>query len=162
MHHGADQGLCLSLGRGVLAAWVLALLIGPPAVLAGGRVDGVASRNAVVQPVGRFDERFPAPGFGRVRLEKSIRVPMRDGTRLSTDLYFPHDADGPFPVIAIRLPYDKNTFAKYREPGSVAHFFAGHGYVVAIQDMRGRFESEGDYTYFSGDREGEDGYDFVE
>lgn len=123
---------------------------------------GVLSGNTVIQSVGTFDKRFPAPKVKRIRIEKSVRVPMRDGTRLSTDFYFPEGEAGPFPVIAIRLPYDKNTFQRYREPGSVAHFFAGQGYVVAIQDMRGRFESEGEYTYFSENREGEDGYDFVE
>lgn len=160
MHRSANNAL--SRGRAALATLFLVLFVPPPTVVAEGPVVGIVSRNAMVQSIGKFDERFPAPRIKTVRLEKSIRVPMRDGVRLSTDLYFPHGADGPFPVIAIRLPYDKNTYTKYREPGSVAHFFAGHGYVVAIQDMRGRFESEGDYTYFSEDREGEDGYDFVE
>ena len=39
-----------------------------------------------------------------IRLEKSIRVPMRDAVRLSTDLYFPHAEQGPHPVIVMRTP----------------------------------------------------------
>lgn len=131
-------------------------------VYGGESAKGLLSQNVALQSVGSFDRRFPPPKHQWIRLEKSVRVPMRDGVRLSTDFYFPADGEGPFPVIAIRLPYGKNTFQRYREPGSIAHFFAGHGFVVAIQDTRGRFESEGRYTYFSEDGEGKDGYDFVD
>lgn len=149
--------------RAACRVLTVAAIVSAGAAPAAARPAGaLESHNVVVQSVGTFDERYPPPPHARVRIEKAVRVPMRDGVRLSTDLYFPADAAPPFPVIAIRLPYDKNTFRNYRQPGSDAHFFAGHGYAVAIQDMRGRFESEGTYTYFSGDREGQDGYDFVE
>jgi len=91
-----------------------------------------------------------------VRLEKSVLVHMRDGIRLSTDLYFPVGAPERLPVIAIRLPYDKNRFQ--RAP-SEAYQFAKRGYVVAVQDMRGRFESEGHYIVGRANRD--DGYDFI-
>jgi predicted acyl esterase len=39
-----------------------------------------------------------------VRIEKSVFVPMRDGVRLSTDLYFPEKIEGPLPVVLIRTP----------------------------------------------------------
>lgn len=91
-----------------------------------------------------------------VRLEKSVLVHMRDGVRLSTDLYFPIGAPGPLPVIAIRSPYNKNGF---QDPPSLAHEFAKHGFAVAIQDMRGRFESEGHYIVGRANRD--DGYDFI-
>ena len=81
-------------------------------------------------------------------------VPMRDGVRLSTDLYFPNGDSGKLPVILIRTPYNK---APYRDPKSVAHQFAGQGYLVAVQDTRGRYTSEGEYTAFAGDIT--DGYD---
>jgi len=107
-----------------------------------------------------FPESFPRTEYKDIRIEKSIRVPMRDGVRLSTDLYFPVGAPEPLPVVQIRLPYNKKRYMRFREPGSVAHFFAGHGYVVAIQDMRGRYESEGEYLVSAADRE--DGYDTVD
>lgn len=94
-----------------------------------------------------------------VRLERSVLVLMRDGVRLSTDLYFPVDASGPLPVIQIRSPYGKNQYQRFRQPGSVPYFFASRGYVVAIQDMRGRFESEGEYVMGRANRD--DGYDFT-
>ena len=42
-----------------------------------------------------------------IRKERSIFVPMRDGVRLSTDLYFPQGVEGELPVILVRTPYNK-------------------------------------------------------
>ena len=79
---------------------------------------------------------------------------MSDGTRLSTDLYFPVEASGPLPTILMQTPYNKRSA---RNPNSPANFFARHGFVVAVQDMRGRFESEGEYVVSRDNRD--DGYD---
>ena len=89
----------------------------------------------------------PEPKFS-VRVEKSIFVPMRDGVRLSTDLYFPEDTQGSLPAVLIRTPYNKKEF---RKEGSEALFFASQGFTVAVQDKRGRYESEGRYTLSGGD-----------
>jgi putative CocE/NonD family hydrolase len=91
-----------------------------------------------------------------VRLEKSVLVHMRDGTRLSTDLYFPIGAPEPLPAVVIRTPYDKNGS---REAPSSPIALAERGYVAAVQDMRGRFESEGHYIVGRANRD--DGYDFL-
>ena len=94
-----------------------------------------------------------------MRVEQAVRVPMRDGIRLSTDLYFPEGAPEPLAVILIRTPYDKAAFrAGYL--GNVVRMFVGQGYVVAVQDKRGRFESEGVYSLAV--KEDVDGYDAVE
>lgn len=84
----------------------------------------------------------PAPHYD-VELRESLWVPMRDGVRLSTDLYVPKGAGDRMPVIMIRTPYDKRP---HRRPNSAAWMFAGQGYAVAVQDVRGKFESEGAYT----------------
>ena len=81
----------------------------------------------------------PAPQ-NKVRLEKSRMVPMRDGVRLATDLYFPEVADETLPVVLIRTPYDKNELRD--DLDGDAHMFASHGFVVVVQDSRGKFESE--------------------
>ena len=124
----------------------------------GDYVVGRANRDDVPAPAFAQVTNTPPPQY-EVRLERSVLVPMRDGVRLSTDLYFPIDASGPLPVIQIRLPYGKNQYQGFRGPGSVAYFFAARGYVVAIQDMRGRFESEGEYVVGRANRD--DGYDFT-
>lgn len=91
-----------------------------------------------------------------VRVERSHFIPMRDGVRLSTDLYFPEGYEGKLPVIIERTPYDKSV---HRSTGpdapislrSLPYYYATHGYVVAVQDRRGKFESEGQYTIQNGD-----------
>jgi len=80
-----------------------------------------------------------------VRLVKSQMVPMRDGVRLSTDLYFPQNAGEKLPVILIRTPYNKKDFRE-KEKRAQAYMFASHGFVVAVQDCRGKYESEGIYS----------------
>ena len=101
---------------------------------------------------------FPLPEpLYQVRLERSVPVPVSDGVRLSTDLYFPEGAPQPFPVILIRTPYDKNGF---RTSNPAARIFAGQGYVAAVQDVRGRFESAGEYLVSAYDRR--DGSDTVD
>jgi putative CocE/NonD family hydrolase len=119
----------------------------------------VEKRYVEIQDVGEFPRR-PAPVHKQIRLEKTVLVPMRDGIRLSTDIYSPVGVDGPLPVVMIRLPYNKNRYIGFHAPGSDAHFWAGHGYHVVVQDMRGRFESEGEYLISAADRE--DGYDTIE
>ena len=92
--------------------------------------------------------------------DRNVMVPMRDGVRLATDIYFPaidgSQTDGTFPVIVERTPYDKAS------PTNVTNgkYFARRGYVCAIQDVRGRFQSEGDWYPFA--KEAPDGYDTVE
>ena len=100
----------------------------------------------------------PAPE-NEVRLEKSRMVPMRDGVRLATDLYFPEIPDEKLPVILIRTPYNKNGLRDNKNGD--AYMFASRGFVVAVQDSRGKFESEGIYSPPAGS-EAEDGYDAVD
>jgi uncharacterized protein len=103
---------------------------------------------------------YPQPKY-RIEVERSIMVPMRDGVRLATDLYKPVGAGKRRPVILIRTQYNK---ADYFESDDIrdraSQFFAGQGYVVAVQDIRGRFESEGEYRLAKNDRE--DGHDSIE
>ena len=91
----------------------------------------------------------------RVRTRLGVRVPMRDGVRLATDVYHP-DAPGPFPVILIRTPYSTNVESIVQD----GIYFAQRGYAVIVQDVRGRFDSEGEWTPFL--HEAEDGYDAQE
>ena len=79
-----------------------------------------------------------------------------DGVVLRADVYRP-DGPGRHPVLLSRLPYDK---AGRRRPGDI-DVFVDHGYVVIIQDTRGRFASDGD-TYVPLAPEASDGYDAVE
>jgi uncharacterized protein len=80
---------------------------------------------------------------------------MRDGVRLSADVYLP-DNQTAAPAILVRTPYD-NTRSDFV---SWAPRFTEHGYPVVIQDTRGRGDSDGVFTPWLDDFD--DGYDTVE
>src|SRR3989442_922292 len=80
----------------------------------------------------------------------------RGGATLRADVYRPA-APGRYPVLLSRLPYDKSL---RRRPGDI-DVFVEHGYVVIMQDTRGRFASDGD-EYYPLTWEAPDGYDAVE
>ncbi len=90
------------------------------------------------------------------RAEQTM-VPMRDGVRLATDTYLP-SGPGPWPVVLIRLPYDKN--GRYTFMPHLAPHFTSRGYAFVVQDVRGRFRSEGETMPFV--HEVDDGYDTLE
>lgn len=87
-----------------------------------------------------------------------VQVPMRDGTKLATDLYLPK-GEGPFPVIIERTPYGKRECENPHAP-----YFAERGYAVLIQDVRGRYRSPGIFAQFADEGWGtrQDGYDTIE
>ena len=92
---------------------------------------------------------YPRPvGAHQVTVEHSIMVAMRDGVRLATDVYRPTDVSGALPTVLIRLPYNKSAYGGAIGP---ARFFASHGYAVVVQDVRGKFASEGDFRVYQGD-----------
>ncbi len=102
-----------------------------------------------------------------VNASHNVMIHMRDGVRLATDIYRPADEngnplDGDFPVILGRTSYDKSNPVIWIDP--VANFFVPRGYVVLLQDLRGRGQSEGTGQYFhTANRfEGKDGYDTIE
>ena len=90
-----------------------------------------------------------------VRMRFDVPVAVRAGVKLSTDIYLP-DASGPFPALLVRTPYD-NSEQRYVDE---ARFYASRGYAYAVQDCRGRYDSEGVfYAWFD---EAKDGYDTQE
>ena len=90
---------------------------------------------------------LPPPRYD-VGVERGLVVPMPDGVRLYADRYYPK-AQGAFPTILIRTPYG-------RRPVGISGLFMGfaierlveRGYNVVVQDVRGRFDSEGEFTPF--------------
>ncbi|MBI2886653.1 MAG: CocE/NonD family hydrolase [Chloroflexi bacterium] len=101
-----------------------------------------------------------APQFD-VQVEENVWATLRDGVRLAADIYYP-TVDGarvaqPLPAVLLRTPYDKGSQPNREQTGP---YFARRGYVVVIQDVRGRYASEGVFTKYTG--EGPDGYDTIE
>lgn len=106
------------------------------------------------------DNQGAADLYEVIPYEQNLMVPMRDGVRMATDIYRPGRDGRPveerFPLILQRTGYDK-TGERVVER---AHYFVQRGYVVAIQDDRGTYASEGIQTKYIG--WGKDGYDAVE
>lgn len=102
-------------------------------------------------------------------LVSNAGMQARDGTWLATDVWRParggEPLPGPFPAILTRTPYSRRA-----APGRAAHgtgmawnsgeFWARHGYLGVVQDVRGRFDSGGEFVLIA--NEGPDGYDAVE
>ena len=94
-----------------------------------------------------------AAGPDGLEVEVGVKMKTRDGVTLVADVYRPA-GEGRFPTLLQRTPYDRK--------GGIgeARALAGAGYVVIRQDVRGRFDSEGEFYPFR--HEAEDGYDAVE
>ncbi len=76
---------------------------------------------------------------------ETIMIRVEESVSLATDIYYP-DRIGPFPSILIRTPYDK------KGGKSDGERFASMGYVVVIQDTRGKFASDGEFYPFKYER----------
>jgi len=100
---------------------------------------------------GRAPAQAPESTYGAL-LVRMVR--MRDGVRLATDVYLPQ-GEGPWPVVLMRTPYSR------RAAGPGLAGLTKDGYAAVIQDVRGRFDSEGEAIAFFDDGWGkhQDGYD---
>src|SRR5438067_3732180 len=76
-------------------------------------------------------------------IEKNVFVSMRDGVRLATDVYR-LDGAPPAPVLLARTPYDKERIVAASNTFDILRAVPA-GYVVVVQDVRGRLASEGDF-----------------
>ncbi len=94
-----------------------------------------------------------ASGQYQVKIETGMKAKMRDGVSLVADIYRPV-AKGEFPVLVERTPYNRKGGARQ------AREIASYGYIVVVQDTRGRYESEGEFYPFR--NETNDGYDTIE
>ncbi|MBI5117188.1 CocE/NonD family hydrolase [Candidatus Poribacteria bacterium] len=106
--------------------------------------------------VAAFYLDVPQPEYS-VTADKDVMIPMSDGVRLAADIYHPR-TPGRYPAIVVRTPYGKgNPQHKYEFAGRL---FASQGFVCLIQDVRGKYASEGEYYPYV--NEGRDGHDTFE
>jgi putative CocE/NonD family hydrolase len=96
-----------------------------------------------------------------VSVTKNVPCRVRDGTVLCADVYRP-DGGGRLPVLLCRTPYDKSGALYVKD----AEAIASRGYIVAVQDARGRYASDGEYNWMFGwpgqAANAADGFDAVE
>src|SRR3954453_8306884 len=77
------------------------------------------------------------------------RIPMRDGKRLFTAVYVPKDQSQTYPILLTRTPYNVKPYGadQYRENVGPSPLFGKAGYIIAYQDVRGRWMSEGEFVH---------------
>lgn len=74
------------------------------------------------------------------------RIPMRDGAKLHTAVYIPKDSSKRYPIMLSRTPYTTAPYGeKYLKAEQNNAWMAQEGYIMAYQDVRGRFMSDGEY-----------------
>jgi uncharacterized protein len=103
-------------------------------------LEGVArNQNAVSNPVETIRAHYTKHEF---------QIPMRDGVKLFTSVYVPKDAATPYPILLQRTPYSVAPYGPdaFRRNLGPSDLFLSDGYIVAYQDVRGRFMSEGDWV----------------
>jgi putative CocE/NonD family hydrolase len=107
----------------------------------------------------------------RIKTEKDVFVPMRDGIRLAVNIYRP-DAGGKFPALLALSPYGKEIQELKLPPQSLeksavwdgvieagdTEYFVSRGYVHVVGDLRGMGYSEGEYVGLHSKQEGQDGH----
>jgi uncharacterized protein len=96
---------------------------------------------------------------GRGPVSSDVMVRARDGIGLATDVYLP-DGPGPFPAVLTRLPYGKTE--SYCSLPVVADLWNRRGYAAVVQDVRGKWGSEGVFEPNLARNEVSDGYDTID
>src|SRR5262245_13537532 len=101
----------------------------------------------IVAAVVMISAQAPAPDFSALVTRTDAMIPMRDGARLFTEILVPKHASGPLPILLTRIPYgvidDEHGIATgmriYQE-------LLRDGYIFVLQDIRGRYKSEGTFV----------------
>ena len=132
------------------ARFLLAALI--TVSLCGAGATGAQSQSPSSQPPAQGES--PESAGTPVDLVWGLKIPLRDGVRLNGTVYKPAGQAGPLPVIFTLTPYISDSYHER------AMYFAQHGYVFVLVDVRGRGNSGGTFEPFA--NEGRDGHDVVE
>jgi putative CocE/NonD family hydrolase len=134
------------------AASILAAVMTLPTACAADRPGGGAQPEAAGASRARLEE------LDNIVVEANVAVPMRDGVVLRADVYRPADAER-HPVLIMRTPYGKDGVIPDGSEPTVLRG-ARSGYAVVVQDVRGRYHSDGAFNPYR--NEGKDGYDTIE
>ena len=79
---------------------------------------------------------------------EEVMIPMRDGARLQTVIERPVGQTGPLPILLRRTPYGVPSASPAGVPANIKELMAD-GYIFVVQNLRGRFKSEGTFLLSS-------------
>jgi uncharacterized protein len=103
-------------------------------------------------------EKAPPDAYARAHYTKyEYEIPMRDGVKLFTSVYVPKDRSREWPILLERTPYSVAPYGvdNYRSSLGPSDLFMKDGYIVAYQDVRGRYMSEGEWIEVRPHRDGD-------
>ncbi len=123
------------------------------------QLDAVTTSQEPEAPQQAQEAGDEAPKHERVRILFHQEAEMRDGVKLSADVYLPR-AEGRYPTLLIRTPYTKAEARTDLPSWAFKTYYSERGYALVFQDVRGRGDSEGEFGFFHADIE--DGFDSVE
>ncbi len=135
-------------------------MIGEIANLDEDQAGGLAAQKAKREAAGY--ECLPSATPDRAEPGRTVAdqmVTMRDGVGLATDVYLPEGV-GPFPTILTRMPYGKTE--PYCHMPVIADYWVRKGYAAVVQDVRGKWASEGKFEPNLNRNEVPDGYDTID
>ncbi len=140
------------IGRG-RSWWILAPAFG--AVALSQALAGPAEPPKYPAYPSETPAEFKATSWGFDYERRDVMIPMRDGVKLHTVILVPKGAKGA-PILLTRTPYDANELTTRRESSHLGPSLDGYdnavetivegGYIRAVQDVRGKYGSEGDYV----------------
>jgi uncharacterized protein len=145
------------------------LLIGDGNRLLGWQISGSEPQVAITRgyetltPQASWQDGSASPAAHRTVLDQDlVHVLMRDGVRLAASVWLPADGEGkplpgPFATVLVRTPYGRKAF-----DSRPIHRFTARGFAVVSQDVRGRFDSEGEFAPLYDERQdGSDTLDWI-
>lgn len=84
--------------------------------------------------------------YMRTHYEKfEYQIPMRDGVKLFTIVYVPKDQSKKYPILLNRTCYNASTYGDFKTYGHPSNYLVKDKYILAFQDVRGRYMSEGTF-----------------
>src|SRR6516162_3357749 len=134
----------------------------PAFILALATVAGTAPAQDKARPPATYKDlpsetpaKFEPTRYGFDHVRREVMVPMRDEVKLHTVILVPKGAKGA-PILLTRTPYDANKLTSHAESAHLGPVLSGYdnamevivegGYIRAVQDVRGKHGSEGDYV----------------
>lgn len=114
---------------------------------------------ATLATLGVSETQAQRPGpdpaaVARVRAQyakREVSIPMRDGTKLFTSIYVPRDTSKAVPILLMRTPYSVAPYGPNEYAGQLGPFpdIDREGWIFVNQDVRGRYMSEGYYSFMT-------------
>ena len=94
-----------------------------------------------------FQSALAQQSGGIVYIKEELMIPMRDGTKLFTRIYYPQNATSELPILLMRTPYSEHNMGTvYPDKDSYVKNMAAEGYIFVYQNIRGKQKSEGEFV----------------